>query len=257
MNTRIFAFSLVLVRTTLRTHIYRPHPAEADAECLKAMEEKYANFRVIGDLSIKQWILITDKIYTWWSTAVAEVYAARKGCSILRPVSIPYEMEVQIYNGAALINSVDEFDQSFDEETGFPIPKENMEKYYCMDEAEPAFIKVCNLLEKVIKNDEYATKELNDLPFAGTRRILYNLIQNLKRLILANDKRFSFFHKILGERKIVNGESLAQIKKRYAYTEEMRSRNHTTAEEQAEKESRLLQILENPHWAHSYGGGYV
>ena len=234
--------------------IYRPHPAEADAECLKAMEEKYANFRVIGDLSIKQWILIADKIFTWWSTAVAEVYAARKGCSILRPVSIPYEMEVQIYNGAVLISSFDEFDQSFDEEAAFPIPKENMERFYCMDEAEPAFIKVCNLLEKVIENDEYAIKELKNLPFVGTRRILYNLIQNLKRFILGNEKRFSFFQKILGERKIVNGETLAQMKNRYNYTEEMRRRNYTTTEEQADKESRLLQILENPDWAYLHGG---
>ncbi len=62
--------------------IYRPHPTEFLNNKLVELSEKIDNFYFISEGSIKPWIKKCDKIYTWFSTAVGEVYAANKPCYI-------------------------------------------------------------------------------------------------------------------------------------------------------------------------------
>lgn len=135
--------------------IYRPHPAEYGNERLRIIEEKYENFHVISDMSIKQWIVIADKIYTWWSTSISEVYAAGKGCSVLRPIDIPYDSEIEIYKECKIIGDFERFDEEYTREADFPISSENMRSYYYIDSEEASYIKVADFLEKVYKYDEF------------------------------------------------------------------------------------------------------
>ena len=84
--------------------IYRPHPAEADNEELLSVEKQYKNFRVIGNESVKQWILASDVIYNWYSTSLAEIYFAGKSCFVLRPCEIPEGYECFVFSLIILVS---------------------------------------------------------------------------------------------------------------------------------------------------------
>lgn len=76
------------------TFVYRPHPIEVDNMELQKMEQEIPNFRVIRDYSVKQWITVADKVYTWYSTSAADAYFCGKSFDILRPIELPHEMEI-------------------------------------------------------------------------------------------------------------------------------------------------------------------
>lgn len=137
--------------------IYRPHPNELSDESLKALERKYSNFRVISDHSVKQWILTSDKIFTWISTSIAESFFAGKYCGILRPIPFNPKLEPVIYKGAEHINTLSQFIKAVDmqEERSVSIDSKLIKEHYDYDNCMPSYIRVCNFLENVYKTDEF------------------------------------------------------------------------------------------------------
>ena len=136
--------------------VYRLHPAEVGNLKLKELQNKYKNFCVIGERSIKQWILVADTITTWISTSLAEIYAAKKTCAVLRPVDIPAKTDNRLYWGSRYIKTYEEFSKFIEDdkkgkEIPFPADEEIIRNYYTMDN-EYSFNKICDVLEKV-KND--------------------------------------------------------------------------------------------------------
>lgn len=139
--------------------IYRPHPNEKQDEKLIKMEHEFSNFRVIGDLSVKQWIIVVDKIYTWISTSIIEAYYASKKCAIVRPYKVQKLLDIPFYNNSIQINNLDEFIKSNKiEEIEFPINKEEIQTRYDYLNQKPSFIRICDLLEDVYKNKNYDIK---------------------------------------------------------------------------------------------------
>lgn len=135
--------------------IYRPHPAESESELLRIMNEKYQRFYVIGDYSVKQWVLASDIIYTWYSTSIAEVRAAGKVCFVLRPTEIPKDIDYRVFCGTKFICTFEEFFRSIKGPSSeFELNDDMLKKYYRMDEAY-AYEIICDKLEEVIKNDVY------------------------------------------------------------------------------------------------------
>ncbi|MBQ6946636.1 MAG: hypothetical protein IJN42_01195, partial [Clostridia bacterium] len=62
--------------------LYRPHPAEAKNETLAQMCEDYkGRFFVISEHSVKQWISVCDKVFTWYSTSAVEAHAFGIPCA--------------------------------------------------------------------------------------------------------------------------------------------------------------------------------
>ena len=145
--------------------IYRPHPVEKDSELLRSYAEKYNNFHIISDYSVKQWIIVSDKLYTWFSTSIGEVYFAKKACSVIRPVSIPQDDDTEIYKNAKIISNYEEFDKDFDHigsfETDFPIPHEDMDSYYYIPDNSYTFELEADICEEMLKDDSYL---INDFP---------------------------------------------------------------------------------------------
>lgn len=143
--------------------IYRPHPVEKNNELLKECCKKNKNFRVISDYSIKQWILTCDKLYTWFSTSIGEVYAAGKPCSVVRPVEIPFGRDVEIYKNAKIISEFEEFDREFEFdgsfETDFPIPHGDMDSYYYISKNAYTFELQADVCEEVLKDNTYIIKD--------------------------------------------------------------------------------------------------
>lgn len=151
---------LALVEYPSKIFIYRPHPSENQDEVLLNIAKTYPNFHIIRDLTIKQWIKCSDKILTWYSTAAAEVYFSGKHCSILRPVSIPHNWEVSIYNNATVISSVDEFIKNIEiNNSQFPLDVNIFNKYYHEKDEIPSYMKICDVLENVINTDDFLMKK--------------------------------------------------------------------------------------------------
>lgn len=139
--------------------IYRPHPAEADNEELNSIAQQYDNFLIIREYSVKQWILVADIIYNWYSTAAAEVYFAHKNCYILRPCEIPYDYELTEFVNATFITKYEDFICSLDNPVGMAsIPSKDILNNYYVDENEYAYEKIVNALEAVYHSNIAYTK---------------------------------------------------------------------------------------------------
>ncbi len=223
--------------------VYRPHPAEAGSNDILEIESKYDNFKCINELPINQWILISDKIYTWWSSSIAEVYAAQKGCDILRPVCIPFLNELETYQEINSINSFEEFDKEFLENNEFPIRKEIMKKYYLVDDKEPAYVKVCNTLEEVRRTKLPRIENISRFQMKKGQRISYNMKNRIKSILFQNNIIYTSFAKIIKNKRIFNGYTLEEKKREYDYYSEMKRKNSSTDEEITEKEKRIKSVF--------------
>lgn len=153
--------------------IYRPHPAEADNEVLNEMNNKIENFYVINEYSVKQWIIIADQIYNWYSTSLMEIFSAKKNCFLLRPIKMPERYEIAIFQTAEFIENYEEFTATIDKKGDFPVSDNEMYKYYYVDEKEPAYVKAANELEKIYLDTEYVLpKDFHKPEQIGKRQVL-------------------------------------------------------------------------------------
>ena len=206
--------------------IYRPHPAENNSKLLEEVATRCPNFRVIGDLSVKQWILAADKVYSWTSTSIAEIRAAGKGCGILRPVKIPYEADMEIYANAQFITDYDSFFRSLDEPLSFPIPTGDFDKFYDIDPERASYLRICDFLEEVYQSDEYLmplSKE--ERPYSYLRAIAANLRSWLMQRYIHTDWLQMILKKCRPER------DMGAFVKEYEYNILMRKKNYSTEKE--------------------------
>lgn len=137
-----------------KVFIYRKHPAELSDDNLKKIESRYANFRCIDSYSMRQWSIIVDKIYNWYSTSLADVFFANKSCYILRPISIPSHLEVSIMVGASTIDSCDGFlDSICNKNREFPVTPDRIRFFYNnSQDGEMAYQKTADLCEIMIND---------------------------------------------------------------------------------------------------------
>ena len=141
--------------------IYRPHPGEESAKA-EEMMKKYKNFRVIGTLSVKQWILISDKIYTGNSSTFVEAFFGRKMCYLLFPVPVPADYELAFLKDADKITEYEDFEKTTqDEDTRpFPVSEKLIDEVYTIDWEKPSYVKFADMAEEVIADPYYnLTKE--------------------------------------------------------------------------------------------------
>ncbi|MCZ2484743.1 surface carbohydrate biosynthesis protein [Aquirufa antheringensis] len=136
--------------------IYRPHPSEKEDERLIKLEAEFNNFRVIGDLSVKQWIKTSDKILTWYSTSAAEIFFSDKNFHILRPFKIPFDWEVTIFNKSTNVTCLKDFLSLFENGAEkFPLNLEVLNSYYNVNDQISTTIRICDLLEEMISSEFY------------------------------------------------------------------------------------------------------
>ena len=136
--------------------IYRPHPDEiAKSEDLHKLVEKYSNFYVIGDLSLKHWFNAADKIYNWHSTGIIDAVILNKTCRMLRPYEIASEYDYKLFEGASEIKSLKEFlddYETLDYTTG--LDKEKVDDYYYLPQRH-VYLGICDFLEEMLNTDKY------------------------------------------------------------------------------------------------------
>lgn len=135
-----------------KVFIYRPHPAEKNNQRLKEIELKYSNFRCIDNYSMRQWALIIDRAYNWYSTSAADLYFAHKPSILLRPIPIPEEIDMELFDNFKRITSYEDFIETVknsDQET--MLDASLIESYYGDGKGRMAYKKVADVCEKLIK----------------------------------------------------------------------------------------------------------
>ena len=203
--------------------IYRSHPAENGDPLLDILIDKYDNFHVIGELSVKQWILVCDRICTWYSTSIAEIFFAGKNCIILRPVSIPEKYEISLYRDCNKVTSKEMFFRFLKEENeGFPIKDSLIYEYYNYDKNIPAYIKICDLLETVYKSPKYDMKIPLLLKLKSFKVIYANRMLNV--FTKFNYKKYFFWCKWLVSKINRYEESINRVNRN-------RNKNYATIDE--------------------------
>lgn len=163
--------------------IYRPHPNENSDEKLEQLSIKYNNFKIIGEYSVKQWILVADKIFTWISTSIVDSFFANKYCGILRPIHFSTDLEPVIYKNAQHITSYSEFIEMINNqyEVEFPIDKDLILDHYDFDDL-PSYIRVSNILETVLNTTKFDVSN-NDLEVKNG--LSYLVVPILKKILLS------------------------------------------------------------------------
>lgn len=156
------------------TFIYRPHPTEQLTKELKEMCGD--SVRIIKDYSVQQWIIISDCILNWWSTSLADIYASKRTCLILRPYEMIKKHEYHCFETAEKVTTYEAFEKKVDCPQSFPVKKEIFEQYYMFDEKEPAYLKIVNELEQIYKEEDILPENF----FPAQKISGFRLIRNLR-----------------------------------------------------------------------------
>lgn len=149
-------FEAVLKKYPKDEFIYRPHPDEmAKSEELKRLSEKYPNFHIIAELSLKHWCNAADKVYNWYSTGMIDAVVLNKPCRILRPFYISKEYDYRLFYDRNQIKSLQEFlddYESLDKTNGLDC--QIFTDYYYMPKRY-AYVEICDVLEEMLITDKY------------------------------------------------------------------------------------------------------
>lgn len=134
--------------------IYRPHPSEALDDKIYEITYKYKNFKLIKNDSIRTWIKVCDKIHTWASTSITDIYFMKKKCSVLRPIPIADWMKNGLTDNGDFITDYEGFCKFNNEEvTTFPIDEKLILENFYIDENKYAYEIICDLLEDIVNKD--------------------------------------------------------------------------------------------------------
>jgi len=145
-------FENILKKDTKNIFIYRPHPDELNLDPVLKLEKDYANFRVISYSAVKEWIAVSDNIYSWYSTSVVEAHFLDKSYSILRPNTLPDSFDSVLLKHASFITNYKDFEKDYfidDDLRKTAIDDYHINLYYQIDNETPAYKKYCNLLEDI------------------------------------------------------------------------------------------------------------
>ena len=140
--------------------IYRPHPGEFIDKRLTELNNKYSNLHVISDHSVKEWIIASDIILNWYSTAGVEVFFAGKSNLFLRPIEIPKDIDYEMFDNACMAKTYEEF-------YNYIINSGSIESYYLKNDLKNkiapyyyvrdtlAYKNILNVIEKMLKSKKY------------------------------------------------------------------------------------------------------
>lgn len=143
--------------------IYRPHPGHIGKH-MAEVEKRCDNFKVISELSVKQWIIASDIIYTGNSSTIVEAFFAGRMCHLLFPYEVTEGYEHHLIEKGKKITDYEAFRQTVeDQEQEFPIKRDIINEIYLIDE-EPSYIKFADMAEEVLEDPSYVLtkKRLHD-----------------------------------------------------------------------------------------------
>lgn len=228
-------FKRLLLSTDDQIVIYRPHPAEAQNEVLLRMCDQFpGRFLVIREHSVKQWISVCDKVYTWYSTSAAEAYAFNIPCAILRPREIPQSREVEIFEGARFITEYEAFYHSICNGVTDSLKKEVLDRYYSI-EKRMSYQRVADAIEDVYNDDRYLIKYTKN----STQKV--GFILRIKQILHGGVI-------LVADHLLPSSALLAKYRtedRESDYTRQLKKSNFASEEEIAAIQNRIAALLEN------------
>ena len=140
--------------------VFRPHPGHPSIMA-EELAKRCDNFHLISGESVKQWIVVCDKIYTGNSSVIVEAFFAKKMCQLLFPLPVTEGFELKLISDSRKLTSYEEFYTSImAREEEFPTPQRSIEEIYLVDWDTPSYIKFADMAEEVLKDAAYRlTKE--------------------------------------------------------------------------------------------------
>ena len=144
--------------------IYRPHPAEASNPNILQIAREIPNFHVIGQESIRNWIVNCDILCNWQSTAMIEMYAAKKKTLILRPQPIPYLFSMPIFEEGHFkaVTTYDELIAGIREENPeFPVDTDILLQFYSITDR-PVYERLGQYLIDTMNDPDYQCPDIGN-----------------------------------------------------------------------------------------------
>lgn len=149
-------FRQILEEQTDYVIVYRPHPGDASPRA-EALAREYNNFKVISELSVKQWIAVSDLVYAWNSTAILEAFFADKNPMYLCPYPIPEDQDHPLLMEMNKIEDYGTFRSTIlGECVDIGLTKEMVNPFYLVDEERASYLKIADAFEEVYRDDRYA-----------------------------------------------------------------------------------------------------
>lgn len=211
--------------------IYRPHPSEEKNIYLNSFKERYPNFHVITDKTVKDWGYVCDRIYTHVSTSIVELFYLGKQVEVLRPIAVDPNYDLLIYKDVKAIQNETAFLETIMDEHPyeFPISEETIEEHIVFDEV-PTYLKIADLCEEMHKSTKwiipqkemkkfrkYQRRKERELPIRVqikrkliNNRVLYGLYRSIKGTI----KPGYYNYKKFINPEHLNGEEIKEIEMR-------------------------------------------
>lgn len=178
--------------------IYRPHPGHIGRK-MSEVEKRCDNFRIISDKSIKQWILVSDLVYTGNSSTFVEAYFAKKMCHLLFPIEVTPGYELTIIHDAKKIRTYDEFYNTIDDqEVVFPVSEEAINDVYTIDWKKPSYMKFADMAEEVLKDPYYQLTKRQ----LKSYRTKYPILTRIQRRLTRIDFLYDIYLGLLGNYKL-------------------------------------------------------
>jgi surface carbohydrate biosynthesis protein len=221
--------------------LYRLHPNEIEDGTLKYLEQAYSGrFFCVDMYSVKQWIYVSDIVFTWFSTSIIESYYAHKNCYVLRPAKIPGDMDSVVFKGVKEINDYTSFKEIIKQDSmifsnaNFSINEKLIANYYSNDGKNLTYIKIADVIEENYTKDKITKKY-----FA----------QRLKFILSHSEPWKSIIEKIycnLYRNFKIKLSNISPWKKRYLSQLENRIKNLSAiSREQNRKNNLLITIVNN------------
>lgn len=170
--------------------VYRPHPGDASPRAEKLARE-YENFRVISELSVKQWIAVSDLVYAWNSTAILEAFFAGKNPVYLCPYPIPEDQDHPLLMEMNKVEDYETFRRTISGETpDIGLTNEMVNPFYLVDERRASYLKMADAFEEVYRDAGYA--------FDRKQRQQYRRLYTGKERIIITFMRMTHLYRIYG-----------------------------------------------------------
>ena len=170
--------------------VYRPHPSEMIDDTIMSLCEKHNNILCISDESVKQWILTSDMILNWYSTAGVEAYFAGKYNLFLRPIPLSEQIDYKMFRNACRVDNYEAFKSYVQNTTMLESFYQKhhigdaISEYY-INNGSYSYLEICDQLEYMLNNDKYDLKFQNYSPI----RRIYKALTDLAVLAVFNGSR--------------------------------------------------------------------
>lgn len=168
--------------------VYRPHPGDPSPRAEKLAQE-YENFRVISELSVKQWIAVSDLVYAWNSTAILEAFFAGKNPIYLCPYPIPEDQDHPLLMEMNKVEDYETFRKTVSGEVlDIGLTKEMVNPFYLVDEKRASYLKIVDAFEEVYRDDIYTLD--------SRQRRAYRRLYSFKDRMVIIFMRMTFLYRI-------------------------------------------------------------